>query len=213
MRTAGFRLLFLVLACQLLHAQVPNLSAASCGTTTMPAREESTSHAMKSGSLIDQIEQHAISGTDVEPNSTVTEMLMRRVGTWTLMFHGEIFLNELQQTGPRGADKFFSTNWFMPMAQRKIGAGGRLTLLTMLSLEPATVTQRRYPELFQQGETAFGKPIVDGQHPHDFFMELAALYDYKLNETTAVSFYAAPVGDPAFGPPAYPHRSSASEDP
>jgi hypothetical protein len=44
-------------------------------------------------------------------------------------------------------------------------------------------------------------------------MELAALYDYKLNEKTALSFYAAPVGDPAFGPPAYPHRVSASEDP
>ena len=83
----------------------------------------------------------------------------------------------------------------------------------MLSLEPATVSRRRYPELFQQGETAYGRPIVDGQHPHDFFMELAALYDYKLAENTALSFYAAPVGDPAFGPPAFPHRASASEDP
>ena len=78
---------------------------------------------------------------------------------------------------PRGYDKVFSTNWFMPMAQRKIGRG-ELTLRTMLSLEPATVTQRFYPAVFQQGETAFGKPINDGQHPHDFFMEIAALYDY-----------------------------------
>jgi hypothetical protein len=137
---------------------------------------------------------------------------MRKEGTWMLMFHGEVFLNEIQQTGPRGADKFFSTNWFMPMAQRNLGRG-TLTLRTMLSLEPATVSAQRYPELFQQGETAFGKPIVDGQHPHDFFMELAALYDYKLNEKTMLSFYLAPVGDPAMGPPAYPHRASASEDP
>lgn len=128
------------------------------------------------------------------------------------MLHGELFLNELQQSGPRGADKFFSSNWFMPMAQRQFGKG-TLTLRTMLSLEPATVSDRRYPELFQQGEEAFGRPIVDGQHPHDFFMELAALYDYKLTENTALSFYAAPVGDPALGPPAYPHRVSASEDP
>jgi len=163
-------------------------------------------------SLIDLLEQHATSGTDAEPNSTPLEMLMRKEGTWTLMFHGEVFLNEIQQTGPRGADKFFSTNWFMPMAQRKLGRG-TLTLRTMLSLEPATVSAQRYPELFQQGETAFGKPIVDGQHPHDFFMELAALYDYKLNEKTMLSFYLAPVGDPAMGPPAYPHRASASEDP
>ena len=72
----------------------------------------------------------------------------------------------------RGGDKFFSTNWFMPMAQRELGPG-ELTLRAMLSLEPATVTGRQYPLLFQQGETAYGNPIVDGQHPHDFFMELA----------------------------------------
>jgi hypothetical protein len=128
------------------------------------------------------------------------------------MFHGVAWLNEVQQSGPRGHDKFFSTNWFMPMAQRNLGSG-QLTIRTMLSLEPATVTERRYPELFQLGETAFGKPIVDGQHPHDFVMELAALYDLKVGENALLSFYVAPVGDPAMGPTAYPHRVSASENP
>ncbi|HXR97771.1 MAG TPA: hypothetical protein VN709_08000, partial [Terriglobales bacterium] len=90
---------------------------------------------------------------------------------------------------------------------------GQLTIRTMLSLEPTTVTGRRYPELFQQGETAYGKPIVDGQHPHDFIMELAALYDLKLGEHSAAMLYAAPMGDPAIGPTAFPHRQSASEDP
>ena len=94
-------------------------------------------------------------------------------------------LSETQQSGPRGGDKLFSTNWWMPMAQRKFGKG-TLTIRTMLSFEPATVSDRRYPELFQQGETAFGRPIVDGQHPHDFFMELAALYDYKICRAYAV---------------------------
>ncbi len=139
-------------------------------------------------------------------------MLMTMKGKWMLMFHGEGFLNGVQQSGPRGANKVFSTNWLMPMAQRELGPG-TLTVRTMLSLEPATVTHRFYPELFQQGETAFGKPIVDGQHPHDFIMELAALYDLKLAEKTLLSFYVAPVGDPAMGPTAYPHRASASEDP
>jgi hypothetical protein len=83
----------------------------------------------------------------------------------------------------------------------------------MLSLEPATVTGRQYPLLFQQGETAFGLPIVDGQHPHDFFMELAVLYDLKLGEKSLLSFYFAPMGDPAIGPAAYPHRASAIENP
>jgi hypothetical protein len=162
--------------------------------------------------MLTNLEQHTISGTDIEPDSTPSGMIMHEWRRWMLMFHGEAFVNELQQSGPRGADKFFSTNWFMPMAQRHMGHGV-LTLRTMLSLELATVSDRRYPELFQQGETAYGKAIVDGQHPHDFFMELAAIYDYNLNDHTALTFYAAPVGDPALGPPAYPHRASASEDP
>ena len=163
-------------------------------------------------SLIEFIENHSTSGTDAEPDSTPAPMIMKREGNWMLMFHGSLFLNEIQQTGQRGEDKFFSTNWFMPMAQHKLG-NGTLTLRTMLSLEPATITDRRYPELFQQGETAFDRPIVDGQHPHDFFMELAALYDYKFGDKTLLSFYAAPMGDPAMGPIAYPHRASASENP
>ncbi len=165
-----------------------------------------------SRTLIDQMEMHPTSGTDIEPISTPFAMLMKTKGAWTLMLHGVAFLNDIQQSGPRSADRWFSTNWLMPMAQRKF-SGGLLTLRTMLSLEPATVTQRRYPELFQQGETAYGLPIVDGQHPHNFFMELAALYDYKLGEKALLSFYAAPMGDPALGPIAYPHRESAAEDP
>ena len=151
---------------------------------------------MQPHSLIELLQQHATAGTDAEPASTPLEMLMETKGNWTLMFHGVGFLNEIQQTGPRGADKLFSTNWIMPMAQRKFRKSA-LTLRGMFSLEPATISDRRYPELFQQGETAYGLPIVDGQHPHDFFMELAALYDYKLGEKTMLSFYAAPVGDPA----------------
>lgn len=167
---------------------------------------------MASHSIIELLQRHALSGTDAEPNSTSFEMLMTTKADWKLMFHGEGFLADIQQSGPRGADKLFSTNWIMPMAQRPFG-GGTLTLRTMLSFEPATVTRRRYPELFQQGETAFGLPLVDGQHPHDFFTEIAALYDYKLGEQGLLSLYAAPVGDAALGPPAYPHRASASEDP
>ena len=69
------------------------------------------------------------------------------------------------------------------------------------------------PAAFSAGETAYGTPIADGQHPHDLFMEIAALYDLKLGERTLLSFYAAPVGDPAIGPAAYPHRASAIENP
>lgn len=166
----------------------------------------------ESATFVDTIQRHASSGTSSEPSSTPAPMLMSMHGEWMLMFHGEAFVVASQQSSPRGGDKFFSTNWLMPMAQRQWGPG-ELTLRAMFSLEPATITDREYPLLFQQGETAYGKPIVDGQHPHNFLMELAALYDWKLGSDTLISFYAAPVGDPAIGPTAYPHRMSASEDP
>jgi hypothetical protein len=200
------------------------LLAASCAATS--AQQSATMdmgqmkmdgpmHMNMSGeahSFVESIERHASSGTSSEPNATPAPMLMTMRGNWMLMLHGNAFLADTQQTTPRGGDKLFSTNWIMPMAQRDWGPG-QLTLRTMLSLEPATVTDRQYPLLFQQGETAYGKPIVDGQHPHDFVMELAALYDWQLAEKTLLSFYAAPVGDPAIGPTAYPHRASAFENP
>jgi hypothetical protein len=174
--------------------------------------------------LIEAELSHTTSGTSVEPPSTPVAMLMGSYRGWTVMVHGSAFITDIQQhastgspyTGRRGGDKFFSTNWLMPMATRQLGQNGKygqLTLRSMFSLEPATISGRQYPELFQQGETAFGKPIIDGQHPHDFFMEVAALYDLHLSEHTLLSLYAAPVGDPAIGPTAYPHRLSASEDP
>ncbi len=159
-----------------------------------------------------EIEAHTTSGTSAQPNSTPAPMLMTMRDNWMLMLHGNGFIGDTQQTSPRGGDKLFSTNWVMPMAQRTWGPG-QLTLRMMLSLEPATVTERQYPLLFQQGETAYGKPIADGQHPHDFVMEAAALYDLRLGGNSLLSFYLAPVGDPAIGPVAYPHRESAIENP
>ncbi len=193
------------------HEMKMNMPSGSQSMPGMAGMSHDQSN-MQSHSLVESLLQHATSGTDAEPNSTPVSMLMATKANWTLMFHGEAFLVDVQQAGPRGFDKLFSTNWWMPMAQRKFG-NGTLTIRAMLSFEPATISSRRYPELFQQGETAFGRAIVDGQHPHDFFMELAALYDYKLADRTLLSFYAAPMGDPAMGPVAYPHRASASEDP
>jgi hypothetical protein len=167
---------------------------------------------MQPQDFLQAIVSHTTSGTDAEPASTPAPMLMTRKGTWMLMFHANVFVLDEQQSSARGGDRFFSTNWFMPMAQRPLGPGV-FTTRVMLSLEPATITDERYPLLFQQGETAYGLPIADGQHPHNFFMEIAALYDLKLGERGLLSFYAAPVGDPALGPTAYPHRASAIEDP
>jgi hypothetical protein len=152
------------------------------------------------------------SGTSFNPAASPMDMIHVDAGHWGLDFHGVVFVTDIQQTGPRGADKLASMNWFMGQASHPL-AGGKLLLRSMLSLEPATITGRRYPELFQTGETAYGKPIVDGQHPHNFVMELALEYRHPLGNNSRWWLYAAPVGDPALGPVAYPHRVSAAELP
>jgi hypothetical protein len=154
------------------------------------------------------------SGTSIEPTTTSESapMIHKTLGNWVFMLHANAFLVDIQQSGPRGGDKFFSGNWVMPMFGRTFGAH-HITLRTMISLEPATITHRRYPLLFQNGEAAFGEHIVDGQHPHDLVMELAARYDYAFTDKTQFFVYGGPVGDPALGPTAFPHRASASENP
>jgi hypothetical protein len=154
------------------------------------------------------------SGTSIEPRSTTesSPMFHATLGNWVFMFHANAFLVNTQQSGPRGGDKLFSTNWAMPMLARKFGAS-TISFRTMLSLDPLTVTKRRYPLLFQAGEEAFGEEIVDGQHPHELLMELAGRYDYALNDKTQFFVYGGPIGEPALGPTAFPHRASASENP
>src|SRR5580692_1752670 len=82
------------------------------------------------------------SGTSVEPRSTSesSPMIHSSLGSWTLMFHANAFLVDSQQSAPRGGDKLYSVNWLMPMVSRDFGRQ-TVTLRTMLSLEPATITK------------------------------------------------------------------------
>jgi hypothetical protein len=153
------------------------------------------------------------SGTSLNPESWPMPMIMTHFGSWNTMFMGEGFIVDTQQSGPRGGDKLYSTNWGMASAEHSAGKNGAFQADLMLSLEPATVTDRRYPLLFQTGETAFGQAIVDGQHPHNFIMGLGFHYVRELSGHTRLEVYVAPVGDPALGPVAYPHRASAEELP
>ena len=106
------------------------------------------------------------------------------------MLHGVAFLNYIHQTGPR--------RWLALLDELDYAYGSTTSwprhpdLEDDARFEPATISERRYPELFQVGETAYGRPLTDAQHPHDFFMELAASYDYIAGENTMLSFYAAP---------------------
>ncbi|HEV2288719.1 MAG TPA: hypothetical protein VGR81_07190 [Candidatus Acidoferrales bacterium] len=150
------------------------------------------------------------SGTSMNPLSAPMPMRMLSRGNWNLNFMGDAFVTDTQQSGSRGADKLYSTNVFMGSAEHAAGSGAFVFDL-MLSLEPTTITDREYPLLFQTGETAYGEPIENGQHPHNFVMGAGVHYARPLGENAIVEAYFAPVGDPALGPVAYPHRASAAE--
>jgi hypothetical protein len=153
------------------------------------------------------------SGTSQNPAAWEMPMLMAHLGSWNTMFMGLAYVVDTQQSGLRGGDKLYSPNWFMASAEHRAGAKGSFQADLMLSLEPATITDERYPLLFQTGETAYGKPLYDAQHPHNLIMALGFHYAYEISEDTTVDLYVAPVGDPALGPVAYPHRASAEELP
>src|SRR6185369_5423437 len=91
---------------------------------------------------------------------------------------------------------------------------GVLGLRGMFTLEPATIGKSGYPLLLQTGETANGStPLIDRQHPHDLFMELAASYSLPVRETDRAFVYLGLPGEPALGPPTFMHRFSGMDNP
>jgi hypothetical protein len=131
---------------------------------------------------------------------------------WHVMQDAVVFGMFNHQGGPRGGDEFKAPNWWMGMFSRKVGSS-QLTFNTMLSLDPATVGEGGYREIFQTGEAINGKPLIDHQHPHDFFMQLAGVWRIPVTEKTGFTIAGGPVGEPALGPVAFMHRASAAENP
>jgi hypothetical protein len=152
------------------------------------------------------------SGTSWVPEAVLMPFRHALWGKWDIMSHWNVFGQVDAQRGPRGDTQVGSINWSMVMASRPM-LGGRLQLRAMNSIEAATVGRCGYPALLQTGETCRGVPNHDRQHPHDFFMEAAALYERAISRSLAWSVYVAPSGEPASGPVAFMHRPSAMNDP
>ncbi|HEX7980167.1 MAG TPA: hypothetical protein VF461_16275 [Gemmatimonadaceae bacterium] len=152
------------------------------------------------------------SGTSWLPDAAPMRAIHARAGDWTFMTHGVVFGMYDKQNGPRGVDHLSSLNWAMLMATRQT-ASSKLQFRAMGSAEPWTLGSEGYPLLLQTGETYKGQPMYDRQHPHDMVMELAAVMERAVTDRIGVSLYAAPVGEPAIGPVAFPHRPSAMNDP
>ena len=152
------------------------------------------------------------SGTSWQPDATPMMGIETMGETWSTMLHGAANLVYDDQGGPRGDTKTFTESMLMAIAQRPLGIG-TFGLRGMVSLDP-TIGRSGYPLLFGTGETANGRdPLIDRQHPHDLFMELAATYSVPLSDHSSVFGYIGLPGEPALGPPAFMHRFSGSDIP
>jgi YHS domain-containing protein len=202
--TSAFALAFVVAAFTgTTNAQAP---------TAQPAGQQHEGHTTAAGGHDMSEMAREGSGTAWLPDESPMYAIHAMKGSWSLMFHENAFLQYLHEPAPRGDDQGGSINWVMGMAQRNIGAG-RLGLRGMLSLEPWSIRGCGYPDLLATGEECNGEKIHDRQHPHDLFIELAAVYSAPIAGDLRWQVYAAPVGEPALGPVAYPHRVSAMPNP
>jgi hypothetical protein len=167
---------------------------------------------------IDLFPAREASGTAWVPDTTPMVGVHLRAGAWDLMVHGALFgqyvyePDDVHRTGGFANRQASSVNWGMVMARRRAGAG-RVGLRAMLSAEPWTVTDCGFISYFATGEMCGGDTIHDRQHPHDLFMELSADYERPLGSSARWQVYGGLSGEPALGPPGFPHRLSAVVNP
>jgi hypothetical protein len=153
------------------------------------------------------------SGTSWQPDASMHNGVHGKSGDWATMIHATFNTVFDHQGGPRGGEKVYLAGMVMAAARRDLPDGGTVNLRAMLSPDPP-MGPRGYPLLLAAGETADGKtPLVDRQHPHDLFMELAASYARKVGAKDSLFVYAGLPGEPAFGPPAFMHRQSILDTP
>ena len=154
------------------------------------------------------------SGTSWMPGTTPSYMLMYQLGEKQhMMLHGNIALRYLTFDTPRAENSFSAPNWFMAMTERILTEHDYLNLRVMVSLDRLTEGGDGYPLLLQTGETWKGKPLVDKQHPHDVFSEIALGLTHEFSEDWMLKLYAGLPGEPALGPSAFMHRPSAMSNP
>ena len=158
------------------------------------------------------------SGTAWIPVATPMYGVHRPWRGWDLRLDGVAFVQFLYEPGDRhrtggaASRQFGSVNWGMALARRAIG-NGRFGVRAMLSAEPWTIGGCGSLNLLATGEVCDNDTIHDRQQQHDAFMELAVDYEQPLRRAWRWQVYAGLAGEPALGPPGYPHRASAMANP
>ena len=106
------------------------------------------------------------------------------------MQDGVVFGLFNHQGGPRGGMSSWSPTggwvWTPDVGQTSSG------LNAMFSLDAAPSGKSGYGEIFQVGEALGGKPLIDRQHPHDLFMQLAASWRRSIGTRTFLTIAGGP---------------------
>src|SRR5438270_2969221 len=91
------------------HSKMPGMDhskMAGMDHSQMPGMQHATDINEAGMLLMDQA-----SGTSMNPKSWPMPMVMTKLGSWYSMFMANAFIVDMQQSGPRGYDKFHSPNW------------------------------------------------------------------------------------------------------
>ena len=158
------------------------------------------------------------SGTAWLPPATPMYGVHRPWRGWDVRLNGAAFVLGVfepqyrHRTGGFGTRQAASINWGMFTARRAL-RGGRLGIRTMFSAEPWTIPGCGALNFLATGEVCDGDTVHDRQQPHDLFMEVAFDYDGPIRGAWRWQVYAGLAGEPALGPPGYPHRASAMVNP
>lgn len=157
------------------------------------------------------------SGTSWQPDANPMMMYMKMKGKNIYMFHGFLFLRytsqDITNESDRGGDHFDAPSMFMFMWSHQFDQKNLFSFISMVSFDPFLVGEAGYPLLFQTGESYKGVPLVDRQHPHDLFAELAVNYTHSFSKDIDLNAYFGYPGEPALGPVVFMHRLSAMNNP
>ncbi len=211
MRLSAFSFILFVLLYTSAFAQHEGME----GMESMPGE---TMEMRMNGAILPTVPmQRGGSGTGWLPDTSPVHAFNAQYGTWDIMVHGNVFPRytnqDINKSGKRGASKLSVPNWLMIMGNRPVMSAGQITLRGMFSLDRLTEGGDGYPLLFQTGETWNNERLIDRQHPHDLFGELAIAYGHSLGKDLGLFLYLGYPGEPALGPSVYLHRSSAESNP
>lgn len=148
-----------------------------------------------------------VSGTASNAGPVPHHAVIFTRGAWTSFIEGAMFLTNVSQTGPATQQTdTFSTNWFGAGAQRTFGSRGLALFRVRGSLEPITIKEAGYPQLFQTGGDQ-----VDRMRAQNLLGEAAADFALRVGRASFAHIYLAPVGDPALGTVPFEQRASSEE--